>query len=436
MLTCGSSSATGATLRCSNKRTPSPSRNGTRSMWISSSSPALRHWCTIVAEATTTFLTPAISFACSSALSTPSVTKVTGHSSLTHSGGGRWVTTTTGAPTGWWPPHPLVSSYNLRPATNAPVVLMASSNLSTLSAAILSFCSFLPIVRVYSVSPLVIQAKRCWKSSLGPATKPSRDIENPVVTFPAFLIVLLLLAVECDKVLRFVQLLHIFDQIIPGHAHSLQDTYIDSDFQSRCTGELDTSSHSRFTSLFREDHGGQVLGHTLDGVGMLIGEGRGIDQLLRGYDLAVHAARPLILILWRTHAVVPDATRPQVDGTDGNGVRLWCPPALEMFRLGENLKHQRAGCGELPFHDKFLFPNIGAQRLVIKHWCPQFGCWCVARGPAIPVGSRPDDRSVLPKGDEKIVARTPTPGMAHASAYKFSCWPAAGPPQWQSRSEP
>src|SRR5260370_13753112 len=181
-----------------------------------------------------------------------------------------------------------------------------------------------------------MEAKGCWESSLGPATKPARGIENPVVSFPALLMVLLLLTVECDKVLRFVQLLHIFDQIIPGHAHSLQDTYIDSDFQSRCTGELDTSSHSRFTSLFREDHGGQVLGHTLDGVGMLIGEGRGIDQLLRRYDLAVHAARPLILILRRTHAVVPDATRPQVDGTDGHGLRPRVPPPLEMFRLGEN----------------------------------------------------------------------------------------------------
>src|ERR1700730_8886881 len=219
MLTCGSSRATGAPLRCSNKRTPSPSRNGTRSMWISSSSPAVRHCCAIVAEATTTFLRPAITFACSIALWRPSVTKVTGHSSLTHSGGGRWVTTTTGAPTGWWPPHPLVSSYNLRPATSAPVVSMASSNLSTLSAAILSFCSFLPIVRVYSVSPLVIQAKRCWKSSLGPAIKPSRDMENPVVTFPVLLILLFRLSVVCDRALRCVQLLHIPDQVIPGHVH-------------------------------------------------------------------------------------------------------------------------------------------------------------------------------------------------------------------------
>src|SRR5258708_27255516 len=297
---------------------------------------------------------------------------------------------------------------------------MASSNLSTLSAAILSFCSFLPIVRVYSGSPLVIQAKRCWKSSLGPATKPSRDIENPVVTFPAFLMVLLLLTVECDKALRFVQLLHIPNQVIPGHAHPLQDTHIDSDFQSRRASELDTSGDLRFTSLFCEDHCSQVLGHTLDGVGMLVGEGRGVDQLLRGHDFAIHTARPLILILRRTHAGVPDATRTQVDGTDGNGVRLWCPPALEMFRLGENLKHQRAGCGELPFHDKFLFPNMGVQRLVIKHCCPQFGCWCVAQWPAIPVGSRPDDRTFLPRADEKIVARSPTPGTVRASTDKSS----------------
>src|SRR6266567_6011754 len=228
-LTCGSSSAMGANLRFSNKRTPSPSRNGTRSMWISSSSPALRHCCTIVAEATTTDFSPAIIFACSIALSTPSVTNVTGHSSLTHSGGGRWVTTTTGAPTGWWPPHPLVSSYNLRPATSAPVVLRASSNRSTLSAAILSFCSFLPIVRVYSVSPLAIQAKRCWKSSLGPAIKPSRDMENPVVTFPMLLILLFLLPVVCDRALRCVQFLHIPNQVIPGHVHPLQHTHVDSD---------------------------------------------------------------------------------------------------------------------------------------------------------------------------------------------------------------
>src|SRR5437868_12986956 len=82
--------------------------------------------------------------------------------------------------------------------------------------------------------------------------------------------------------------------------------------------------------------------------------------------------------------------------------------SLEMLRLGEHLKHERAWCAELPFHDKFLFPNTGAQRVIIKHFCPHFGCWCVARWPAFPGDSRPDDRSVLPRGDETIVARPPT----------------------------
>src|SRR5579859_6586470 len=139
--------------------------------------------------------------------------------------------------------------------------------------------------------------------------------------------VLLLLPVMCDKVLQFVQLLHIPDQVIPGHAHPLQHTHVDSDFQSRRTGEL-------------------------------------------------------------------------------------------------------------AFHDKFLFPNTGTQRVVIKHVCPQFGCWSVARWPAIPGGSRPDDRSVLPRGDEKIGARPPTPGTVRASMYKSSGWPVAGPPQCQPHSEP
>src|SRR2546429_3618809 len=136
------------------------------------------------------------------------------------------------------------------------------------------------------------------------------------------------------------------------------------------------SCNSGFTGFFPEDHGGQVLRHPLDGVGMLVGEGRGIDQLLGWHDLAVHTACPVILTLRRTHTVVPDATRSQVDGTDGNSERLWCPPALEMLRLGENLKHQCVWCGELPFHDEFLFPSMGAQRLVIKHWYPQFGSFC------------------------------------------------------------
>src|SRR5438270_5708300 len=132
---------------------------------------------------------------------------------------------------------------------------------------------------------------------------------------------------------RISQLLHVLGQVSPGYGHPLRHTYVNSDFQSFCTAELDTSSYSRFPTLFREDHGGQVLGYPLDGVGMLVGEGRGVDQLLRRHDFAVHTARPVILTLRRMHAVVPDATRPQVDGADGKGEWLWCPPALEMLRL-------------------------------------------------------------------------------------------------------
>jgi len=61
--------------------------------------------------------------------------------------------------------------------------------------------------------------------------------------------------------------------------------------------------------------------------------------------------------------VVPDATRSQVDSTDGKGIGWWRPPALEMLWLGEYLKHQRAGSVELPFYDYFLYPNGGTQRV-------------------------------------------------------------------------
>src|SRR5436305_2042890 len=104
--------------------------------------------------------------------------------------------------------------------------------------------------------------------------------------------------------------------------------------------------------------------------------------------------------------------------------------------LDEHLKHQHAGCVELPFHDNFLLPNGGTQRVVIKHCYPQLDCSCVARGPAIPAGSRPDGRSVRPRGDEKSAARPPTPGTVRASTDKFCGSPVAGPPRWQPRSAP
>jgi hypothetical protein len=70
------SSSIGPGPRWSNNRTPSPSRTGTRSTCISSRSPALMHCWAMLAEPTATSLSPATALACSTALSTPSVTNV------------------------------------------------------------------------------------------------------------------------------------------------------------------------------------------------------------------------------------------------------------------------------------------------------------------------------------------------------------------------
>src|SRR5215211_5560998 len=72
------SSSIGSGLRWSNNRTPSPSRTGTRSKCISSSTPALMYCCTRLAPTTPTSLSPAIAFACARALWRPSVTNVNG----------------------------------------------------------------------------------------------------------------------------------------------------------------------------------------------------------------------------------------------------------------------------------------------------------------------------------------------------------------------
>src|SRR5215218_6139255 len=62
--------------RWSNNETPPPSRTGTRSMWISSRSPARRHCCTMLAAPTPTPLSPATACACARAHSRPSVTNL------------------------------------------------------------------------------------------------------------------------------------------------------------------------------------------------------------------------------------------------------------------------------------------------------------------------------------------------------------------------
>src|SRR5919107_3555074 len=188
------SSSIGSVPRWSNNRTPSPSRTGTRSTCISSRSPALIHCCTRLAPITPTSLSPATAFACSMALSRPSVTNVNGDPSETSSCGTVWVTTKTGTSKGCLPPHPLVRSNVLRPVTNAPVVLRVSRRSSALSGETLNTISVLG--SLYSVSPPEYHAKSrsppsprgASGPSFGPAINPSSDVECPVRTLPMFVL--------------------------------------------------------------------------------------------------------------------------------------------------------------------------------------------------------------------------------------------------------
>jgi hypothetical protein len=57
------------------------------------------------------------------------------------SGGGRWVTTTTGPPAGWLSPQPSVWSNSRRPATSAPQPEVSSCSIGALAASTESSCS-------------------------------------------------------------------------------------------------------------------------------------------------------------------------------------------------------------------------------------------------------------------------------------------------------
>src|SRR6266545_6180182 len=123
------------------------------------------------------------------ALSTPSVTKVNGDPSLTHSCGTVWVTIKQGVMGGWPLQAPVISNV-LRPHTSAPVVLIASSRSSALCGETLS--TILPSEIGISVLPLKYQLKS-WSPpspkpfsglSFGPATKPSSDMVMLKTTFP------------------------------------------------------------------------------------------------------------------------------------------------------------------------------------------------------------------------------------------------------------
>src|SRR5262245_25362954 len=134
----------------------------------------------MTALAIVTNLSPAISFAAATPSSTLPVKVVRGNRSAASSGGGRWVTTTTGAPAGWLSPQPSVRSNNRRPATSAPQPEVSSRSIGALAAStekLMSACA-----RGTATSPAQYQATSSAGLSSGCATNPSSDMHMWVST--------------------------------------------------------------------------------------------------------------------------------------------------------------------------------------------------------------------------------------------------------------
>src|SRR5580765_1825478 len=118
----------------------------------------------------------------------PSVTNVNGASSVGgvsgngHSGGGRWVRTNTGTPSGWSPPQACVLSNSPRPTTSAPALFQISRRCCALAAEVMN--THRPPAVGNSTSPLKYQSKSGPTSPDGSAMNPSSDIAAPALTVP------------------------------------------------------------------------------------------------------------------------------------------------------------------------------------------------------------------------------------------------------------
>src|SRR3954466_15761202 len=112
---------------------PVPNSTGTWLMQSSSTRPRFSACWMTSALAMVTNLSPATPFAVATASSTLPVKVVRGNRVAASFGGGRWVTTTTGAPAGWLSPHPSVWSNNRRPAISAPQPDVSSSSIGALA---------------------------------------------------------------------------------------------------------------------------------------------------------------------------------------------------------------------------------------------------------------------------------------------------------------
>src|SRR5207245_7093610 len=115
------------------------------------------------------------------ASSTLPVKVVRGNRSAASSGGGRWVTTTTGAPAGWVSPQPSVWSNSRRPATSAPQPDVSSCSIGALAASTEKL--MLSCALGTTTSPLQYQSNSSAGLSSGWATNPSSDMHMCVNTF-------------------------------------------------------------------------------------------------------------------------------------------------------------------------------------------------------------------------------------------------------------
>ncbi len=111
----------------------------------------------------------------------PSTNAVLGHR-WAASVGGRWVTTTTGAPTGWLSPQPWAISNSRRPATSAPVFSVSSRSISAPARSTRNAMFSFGLGTVTSPASYHSNSSPTW--SFESAMNPSSDIVICVNTLP------------------------------------------------------------------------------------------------------------------------------------------------------------------------------------------------------------------------------------------------------------
>src|SRR5437588_4553788 len=159
---------------------PVPNRTGTWLMQSASARLRFRGCWMMSALAIVTNLAPAISFAVAIPCSALPVNVVRGNRSAASSGGGRWVTTTTGAPAGWLSPQPSVWSNSRRPTTSAPQPDVSSRSITALAASTEKL--MLSCALGTTTSPFQYHSNNSAGLSSGWATKPSSDMHMWVNT--------------------------------------------------------------------------------------------------------------------------------------------------------------------------------------------------------------------------------------------------------------